>query len=81
MSFAQKKSYKADLSQLNSAVADLEDFCAKNKLSDEILFTLNLCVDEIFTNIASYAYDGKEGDAEIEMSLADGKVKIVFRDK
>lgn len=51
--------------------------CApKDKMS------IDVAVEEIFVNIASYAYDGKEGDAEITFSFneEDRVVEMVFSD-
>ena len=48
----------------------------------EDMFSITLAVEEIFVNIASYAYDGKEGDAEITFSFneEDRVVEMVFSD-
>ncbi len=42
-----------------------------------------ICVaaEEIFVNIASYAYTPETGDAVISMSTGDGTAEIVFRDR
>ena len=40
-----------------------------------------VAVEEIFVNIASYAYAPGEGDAWIDMSTEGGTAEIVFRDR
>ena len=39
-----------------------------------------LAVEEIFVNVASYAYDGVDGEVEIRLSAENGKVTLVFID-
>lgn len=41
---------------------------------------IRLCVEEIFVNIASYAYPGGTGMVGIIMEVQKGKVRILFRD-
>ena len=41
---------------------------------------LDIAVDELFTNIASYAYGEGTGEAVIEVEFPDGFAEITFRD-
>lgn len=41
---------------------------------------IQLCVEEIFINICSYAYPEKRGDVEILLQNIDGQVEIEFID-
>lgn len=41
---------------------------------------IDLCVEEVFVNIASYAYGDETGDAEIHISEEDGVVTLTFVD-
>lgn len=41
---------------------------------------LDIAVDELFANIASYAYGEETGEAVIEMEFPDGFAQITFRD-
>ena len=41
---------------------------------------IDLSVEEIYVNIANYAYGGGKGDAQISIENNDGNVKIVFSD-
>ena len=41
---------------------------------------IDLCVEEVFVNIASYAYGDGTGDAEIHISAEDGVVTLTFID-
>lgn len=41
---------------------------------------IDVAVEELFVNIAHYAYAPGEGDAQITVRAADGMVEIEFRD-
>ena len=47
----------------------------------KVQMQVDVAVEEIFVNIASYAYEGKEGPAEIFFDInSDKKVEITFVD-
>lgn len=41
---------------------------------------LNVAIDEIFSNIAFYAYEGKDGDAEISLDIQGNVLTLSFAD-
>ena len=41
---------------------------------------LDLCVEELFVNIASYAYPDTAGKATVEMCFSNGVLTLKFRD-
>ncbi len=45
-----------------------------------LLNQIDLAVEEIFVNIAHYAYSGKGGEASVTCSIADGTMTITFED-
>ncbi len=45
-----------------------------------IQLQMDIAVEEIFVNIASYAYEGKEGPSEIIFELNDKVAEITFMD-
>lgn len=55
----------------------LEKHHCDNKTKTQI----DLSVEEIFTNIASYAYDDKEGFCELSVSVIDDRLEIIFKDE
>ena len=76
-----KNVYRADVREMLNVAKDLEEFCDSEALPQDIAFALNLCVDEMFTNVASYAYDGdKDGKVELEVLIQDGFLKTYIRD-
>ncbi len=49
--------------------------------SPGLIYKIDLAVEEIFVNIAHYAYAPEVGDAWIGVSFEDNVLAIVFRDK
>lgn len=59
----------------------LEKKCIDAKIEDESKNKLNIAVEEIFTNISSYAYPPKDGDVEIMFRINDeNQVEMNFID-
>ena len=76
-----KKVYRADVREMLNVAKDLEEFCDSEALPQDIAFALNLCVDEMFTNVASYAYGGAaNATIELEVLIEDGFLKTYIRD-
>jgi len=68
---------KNDMSELGKLAQALEEYCAANEIHKDILFKLNLALDEVVTNIVSYAYlDGLEHQIQVEFGVA-GKTLLV----
>ncbi len=59
---------KNSLSELNRMSQSLSEFSVKHSLSARVLHDLNLAMEEIVTNIISYAYTD-EGEHEIRVRL------------
>ena len=57
--------------------AELEAFGCPMKT----LMQIDLAVEEIFVNIASYAYGPEGGDALIRIGAEDGSVSVIFEDR
>ncbi len=77
-----KKSLTVDATGDNlSAVMDFVDaFLEKNDCPMKVQTQLDLCVEEIFVNIANYAYGDEIGKAEIEIENNNGEISITFKD-
>ncbi len=60
---------KNDLTEIERLSHIVDDFCQKNGVSSEMLYPLNLVLDEIITNVISYGYED-EGEHEIIVRLA-----------
>lgn len=68
----------AELSQLAEI---LETFGEQAGLSTPIILTLNLVLEELFTNVVSYGYDDTAThEIEIHLKAVDGVVEVELRD-
>ena len=56
------------LPDIGRAAQLIETFGAANGLPSDVVFKINLALDEVLTNIISYAYED-EGDHEIDIRL------------
>lgn len=78
-----RKIYKADVEQMTKVAQDLEEFFESNSIDQATAFAFNLCIDEIFTNSASYAYAddcGKDNTIEVEINKDGDYVRAFVRD-
>ncbi len=60
----------------------VRDYMCKAGADDMVLLNTELAVEEIFVNIASYAYEDKSGEAEVSIRSAENgeSVDICFAD-
>lgn len=72
---------RADVGRLSEVTdfvnAELEAFGCPMKT----VMQIDLAVEEIFVNIASYAYGPEGGDAVIRIGAEDGGVSVTFADR
>ena len=66
--------------KLEDVIAFIDAFLSERDCPLRIQMAIELSVEEIFVNIANYAYPDGEGEAEIRISETDGVVQIVFLD-
>ncbi len=73
---------EAKTEKLREVLAFLDEELEALDCDMKTMFALDLSVEEIFVNIASYAYEGNEGEAEISLdfSEADNMLSIIFKD-
>lgn len=66
-----------ELSELERLAAVVDDFVERNDLAPAIAFKLNLCFDELITNIMSYGYgDGAQTHHDIRIRLETDGVEV-----
>ena len=59
----------------------LDEFAEANDLSADVLFALNVALDEITSNIITYAYaDRADGEIRLRLSVGDGGVEMEIED-
>lgn len=70
--------------------AETERVCEVQAFVDELIeadgcdmktqMQIDIAVEELFVNIAHYAYPDKPGEAEVAVSLREGILTVTFRD-
>ena len=70
----------AKLDHYADVIAFIDKLLEQNGCDEENRLQVQLAVDEIFTNIATYAYGAEGGKVEISFSCKDGIAEITFAD-
>lgn len=72
----------ADMSHLDEVMGLINELLDKVSISDSDKMKVELAVEEMFTNIASYAYEDDNGYASVTCKLTDhpGEIVICFSD-
>lgn len=69
------------LAEIERMAAAVEAFGAEHGLPDEVIFAVNLSLDEVVTNIISYAYaDAQEHQLAVRLSLEAGVLRAEVTD-
>ena len=73
---------EAKIENLNDVIAFLDEQLELVDCPIKIQMQMDIAVEEIYINIASYAYEGKTGDARIKIDTDSdpGKVLVTFYD-
>jgi anti-sigma regulatory factor (Ser/Thr protein kinase) len=69
-----------DLDEIARLSNALEQFAAQHDVSSATLNAVNVALEEIVTNVISYAYDGGDHAIGVEFWLDDGSVHAVVTD-
>ena len=65
------------LDEMQRFVTSLTEFARVGKLSDELVFNIQLCMDELFTNIVSYGYEDDDLHlVEVDLTVDEEEVRI-----
>ncbi len=76
-----KKIYDSQLSSIEEMAEDIECFLSENDVAMNIIFTMNLCLDELFTNIITYGYKSEpNNDIELSMQIEADNLVTIIRD-
>ena len=67
---------KADRNNLDEVQAFIDQKLEEVNCSMKVQTTIDIAVEEIFVNIASYAYENNEGDATIQVTMNDNPLSI-----
>jgi sigma-B regulation protein RsbU (phosphoserine phosphatase) len=80
-----KKTFLADDGKLDQVFSFIEESLVSRNISNKIVNSLNLAVEEIFVNISHYGYGNNEGTVKIEVYIEENskqiKIKIIDNGK
>lgn len=73
----------ANISNLPDVISSIEAFLEQIDCPIKAQTQIEVAVDEVFTNIASYAYDGSDGLVTIDADMLEGEegIKLTFTDQ
>ena len=68
---------KNNFPELEILCAEINEIAKENNFSEQLLFSLNVCIEEMLTNIIKYGYDDKDPhDIEVQLEV-DNEVMIL----
>lgn len=77
-----KFALQGSLKELERLAAEVEQFCAANRLDGEAAFQLNLALEELFVNAVRHGgCEGIADAAQIRLIAEAGGVQVQFRDR
>ncbi len=71
---------KADLSQLDTVLGFLEETLEEVGCPLKVITQISISVEEIFVNIANYAYPESGGECELNLSVKDKVMTLCITD-
>ena len=71
--------FNADIKEIEKGIKPIVEALKNINVESGLIYKINLVLDEIYTNIASYAYPNKNGVIEVEYEIADSPKKIKVR--
>ena len=75
----EKRSFKASIDSISDVYEFVSKTLSRIDMDKKYLTLMETAADEIFSNIAKYAYDGY-GEVTIELKVARGRIEISFTD-
>ena len=76
-----ERRFKAADSELYNAIGFVEEELEKHECPMKVTMQVTVAVEEIFVNIAHYAYGEDEGDMTLGVEVTDSDVVICFADR
>jgi len=72
--------YPAKIEKLDDFLCYIENELGNNGVPIKITMSFLVSAEEIFVNIANYAYKDGDGDIEVDFEVKDNLIKITFSD-
>ncbi len=69
----------ADNSQLEAVQSFVEAELEQQECAMKTMMQINIAVEEVFVNIASYAYQPEVGEAEIQVEVCEDPLRVVIQ--
>ena len=73
------KTFKAKTEALSDVLGFVDEMLEKYECPMKIQTAVCVAIEEVFVNVANYAYGGKEGDMTLGISFDDESRTITFR--
>ena len=75
---ANKLDIEASVDNLDKVLAFVDEQLEKHDCSPKIQMQIDVAVDEIFVNIASYAYTPQKGSANISVEIQEEPLAVII---
>jgi anti-sigma regulatory factor (Ser/Thr protein kinase) len=67
--------------ELELLCAEINDIAKDSRFSEQLIFSLNVCLEEMLTNIIKYGYDDKDlHDIEVRLEIANKIITLTIID-
>ncbi|MCQ2498072.1 MAG: ATP-binding protein [Lachnospiraceae bacterium] len=77
----EEKIFRAEISEFESANDFLNEFLEKNDCPMKIAINVSVAFEELFVNVASYAYPEGSGDVKVTLVFENNRVSVTLADK
>ena len=74
-----EKKFKKEIKSLDEIFDFIVEFVKLNRLDDSMTFTINLAIEELFTNMVKYNVESIN-DISISLNKSDNNLKLVITD-
>ena len=72
---------KNTFAEIEQTCAEINKLAQENNFSDQLVFCLNVCLEEMLTNIVKYSYDDDdEHEIEVRLEIANEIITLTIID-
>lgn len=76
----QELKIPATIDNLGQVLSFIETITEENEIAMQESMAVQIATEEVFVNIANYAYGDGEGEALIQVDITQSEIKLVFVD-
>ncbi len=77
----KEKTFPAEVDSLGDALGFVEAELEKLDCPMDAMMQISVCVEEMFVNVANYAYQGEPGEVKLSIDEEEGSVSITLTDE